>query len=381
MNTDDLYRRLQMEINKMPVAYNETASGTEIKLLKHLFTPQEAEIAINLNIMPETLDRIHKRIQKNGIIITGKELEDVLDNLVLKGAISGGRLFESKGKGKQYSLAQLVIGMFEYQADRLTPDFVEDFERYVKDQFHNDIFRTKTMQMRTIPISQSVTPDLHVEPYDDIKGYVRGLKDDIAVVKCVCRQATEVTGGACRHSDIRETCLMFGDPARFYIGKGGGRPITNTETLAILDRAEEAGFILQPQNAREPKFVCCCCVDCCHALKILKMHPRPAHLYISSYYVTIDPSRCTGCTTCVDRCGMGAIAIEDDIAVVDHDRCLGCGVCVTVCVNNAHHLHKKDKPYVPPKTHDDIYRKIMIERFGFAKTLKTMSRVLTGRKA
>ncbi|MCA1784386.1 MAG: 4Fe-4S dicluster domain-containing protein, partial [Desulfobacteraceae bacterium] len=45
---------------------------------------------------------------------------------------------------------------------------------------------------------------------------------------------------------------------------------------------------------------------------------------------------CTGCETCLDRCQMGAIAVDDkDIARVDLDRCIGCGLCVTVCPEEA----------------------------------------------
>ena len=58
----DLYYKLKQEINKMPIPYSETKSGVELRLLKHLFTPAEAEIALNLNILPETLDRIYKRV-------------------------------------------------------------------------------------------------------------------------------------------------------------------------------------------------------------------------------------------------------------------------------------------------------------------------------
>ncbi len=382
MNTHhNVYRKLQQEINKMPIAFSETTSGVELKLLQRLFTPTEAEIALNLNIMPESLDRIHKRVRKSGITITKADLEDVLDNLVRKGAIMGGRVFESKGKGKKYSLAQLVIGMFEFQVDRLNRGFVEDFEQYVNEQFHRDILRSKTKQMRTIPVSRAVTPDLRVEPYNDIKEYVRNLSDDIAVANCVCRQSADVIGNPCRHSQIRETCLMFSDAARFGIGRGAARPITKEEALVILDRAEEAGFILQPQNAREPQFVCCCCIDCCHALKVFKMHPQPSSLFISNYYVTINRSQCKGCKKCVDRCGMEAISMENKVAVINHDRCIGCGVCVAACVNDAHRTHKKDKTHIPPKTHDDMYKKIMIERFGLGSTLRTVSKVLTGRKA
>jgi hypothetical protein len=90
-------------------------------------------------------------VQKSGITITPKELEEMLDKLVNKGAIMGGRLFESKGKGKQYSLAQLAVGMFEFQAGRLTKDYVHDYEQYNREQFHKDFTGTKTLQIRTIP--------------------------------------------------------------------------------------------------------------------------------------------------------------------------------------------------------------------------------------
>lgn len=150
INQDDVYCKLREEVNKMPVPFPETASGVELKLLKHLFTPEEAQIALNLNILPETIGRIHKRVKKSGIEITQMELEEMLDNLVNKGAILGGGAFESKGKGKQYSLIQLAIGMFEFQVGRLTKEYVHDYEQYSKEQFHKDMFGTKTSQMRTI---------------------------------------------------------------------------------------------------------------------------------------------------------------------------------------------------------------------------------------
>ncbi len=379
INHDEVYRKLRREIDKMPVPFSETASGVELKLLKHLFTPAEAEIARHLNILPEAINRIHKRVRKSGFDISPEELEETLDRLVQKGAITGSYFLEAKGK--QYSLAQLAIGMFEFQIDRLTPEYARDFEQYVQEQFHKDIHGSKTQQMRTIPVSQSVTPDMRIAPYNDMKRYIAGLKDDIAVSNCVCRQSTDVTGGTCRHSEIRETCLTFSNAARYTIGRNIGRPITNDEALSILDRAEEAGFILQPQNSREPQFLCCCCIDCCHALKILKMHPKPAELLISNYCATIDPSKCTGCRKCIDRCAMDAISMKDRKAVVDRDRCIGCGVCFAVCPNNAHSLHLKEKTYVPPKNQNVLYQKIIVERQGILNTVKTVSRILIGKKA
>jgi len=380
-NQDDVYRKLREEINKMPIPFSETASGVELKLLKHLFMPAEAEIALNLNILPETISRIHKRVQKSGITITPKELEETLDNLVNKGAIMGGRAFESKGKGKQYSLVQLAVGMFEFQVNRLTKDYVHDFEQFTKEQFAKDMLGTKTLQMRTIPIGLAVTPEMRIEPYNDMKKYVAGIRNDIAVQNCVCRESADVIGVSSRHPELRETCLMFSDAARYSIGRGLGRPITNEEAINILNRAEEASFVLQPQNAREPQFICCCCVDCCHALKMVKMLPKPADLCGVIYYATIDPTKCKGCKKCIDNCGMAAISLKDKVAVVNLDRCIGCGACFAACKKEAHTLHKKEKTYVPPKNQDAMYQKIMVERYGLLGTLKTVARVVTGRKA
>ena len=51
--------------------------------------------------------------------------------------------------------------------------------------------------------------------------------------------------------------------------------------------------------------------------------------------VSIDVSRCTGCTMCLKRCPTEAIRIKDGHAIIDPDRCIDCGVCIRYCPNNA----------------------------------------------
>jgi electron transport complex protein RnfB len=51
--SDEPYIKLQEFLNKFPVGFPKTPSGVEIKILKKLFTEDEASIAINLTIRPQ----------------------------------------------------------------------------------------------------------------------------------------------------------------------------------------------------------------------------------------------------------------------------------------------------------------------------------------
>ncbi|GAH69773.1 unnamed protein product, partial [marine sediment metagenome] len=84
----DVYRRLQEHLNNMPVGFPATQSGVEIRVLKHLFTPEDAEVALHLKFQPEPLKKVYRRFKKSGITI--KELEQKLDEMYLKGFINRG---------------------------------------------------------------------------------------------------------------------------------------------------------------------------------------------------------------------------------------------------------------------------------------------------
>ncbi len=58
---------------------------------------------------------------------------------------------------------------------------------------------------------------------------------------------------------------------------------------------------------------------------------------MSSYIhsVSLDSSKCTGCTTCMKHCPTEAIRIRNGCAVIDADRCIDCGECIRNCQNHA----------------------------------------------
>ena len=56
-----------------------------------------------------------------------------------------------------------------------------------------------------------------------------------------------------------------------------------------------------------------------------------------THSVSIDPEKCTGCTTCLRRCPVEAIRIRDDRARIDPIKCIDCGECIRVCNHAAKH--------------------------------------------
>jgi ferredoxin len=68
---------------------------------------------------------------------------------------------------------------------------------------------------------------------------------------------------------------------------------------------------------------------------------------------------CKGWGTCVKRCPIDAVKVEDKLASINLARCIGCGLCVPTCTENAISLVKKSKETVPPATEEDYYDSIM----------------------
>lgn len=51
--------------------------------------------------------------------------------------------------------------------------------------------------------------------------------------------------------------------------------------------------------------------------------------------VTLDESKCVGCTNCIKRCPTEAIRVRDGKAVITSERCIDCGECIRICPHHA----------------------------------------------
>ena len=357
MQGEDLYRALQRHLDRMPVPYPATESGVELRILKQLFTPEEAQLALCLSAIPEPLGTIHRRVRSN---MSREQLREALQRMAEKGSIHK----VSDPKGPRYGKAPLVIGMYEAQVDRLTPELERDVRAYMEEAFAPAFLGPQTPQMRTVPVNKSIPVEHVVANYDDIRGFVQASPGPFAVIPCVCRQGRAVTGQPCKQTNEPRNCLMFGMAASAMTKNGIARPVSKEEMLGFLEQADRQGLVLQPQNTANPLFVCCCCGCCCGVLTGAKKRPRPAEFFQTDFLAVVEHDKCEVCGMCETRCQMDAIAADGEPPVVDEDRCIGCGLCVTTCPSGAMSLRKKERRPPPPKDTTALYTTLFKERYG-----------------
>ena len=334
----DVYEKLAKHLDNLPAGFPRTESGVEMRILRRVFTPEDAEFAMHLTLIPEEPRVIARRAK-----IPVEEAARRLEEMEKKGLIV---CIPQENKSPLYGASQFAVGFWEAQVNKLDPELVQNVEDYL-DTFMNQGFWRGVPQMRTIPVNKSISVQNEVMPYERAEELVRAHKK-FAVINCICRQEQHILGKGCDKPE--ESCLAFGVAAEHVVRTGRGRAISCEETLEILRRAENAGLVLQPANAKDPLFICTCCGCCCAVLRSLKRHPKPASLVSSPFVASLNADTCKGCGTCVKRCQMEAVRLDDTKAVLNLDRCIGCGLCVSTCPTSSLSLARKpeaQQPYVP----------------------------------
>ena len=335
----DVYERLARFLDDLPAGFPATDSGVGLRILRRLFTPEEAELALYLTLLAEPARVIARRAR-----IPVEEATQRLEEMERKGLMF---VYHRDGREPKYMATHFAVGIYEFQVNRLNPELVQDLEEF-KPAWFDQTGWGRAPQLRTVPVGESIDAQVEVMPYERAEALVRDQKR-FAVGPCICRQEAQIAGRGCDMP--METCLIMGSAATYYVHNGLGRTIDQAEALAILTRAEEAGLVLQPSNAQKAMNICTCCGCCCGILTNVKRHPRPASLVASPFVAALDAEACEGCGACELRCQMEAVYLASDgRASLDLDRCIGCGLCVPTCPTGALSLARKpraEQPFVP----------------------------------
>ncbi len=325
--SDVLYFKLRAFLDQFPLGFPQTPSGVEIKILKKLFTEEEAETALLLTPLPEEVSHIATRSGR----VTA-DLKRKLESMSKKGLI-----FRIRRKGKTlYNAAPFMIGLYEYSVKKIDHELAALYKEYYETGYLEEMGASNVPGFKVVPLEKTIAMNTALFPFHKLKEDIRAARK-ISVTDCVCRKEAHLNGEGCNHP--LETCLSFGVAAEYYIENGMGREVTAEEAIKIVEMADQAGLVHAGANARHLSNICNCCPCCCASMKGITKRGHVKHKYFNALFeAVIDEAACVGCEACIDRCPVGAITVAD-IAAVERKKCLGCGLCASTCPSDAINLH------------------------------------------
>ena len=350
--------RTIVKAGQLPMVVNETL----IELLKLILTVEQAEFISIFRKPSLSIDQIKEKTTLND-----EKLNEILNELMDNGIVIG---VPSKRTGIMvYRLLGYFPGVFEMQFMRgevgeKQKKLAHLFELLFKDlkEGTQKNYDTIVAQYKNFPpISRIVPVEERIEdvPVDKILPHEEASKivnkfDDIALVHCYCRHEKDLLQQSCKVTDERLNCFLLGKSAQFAIDHKFGDKISKEEAIKIINKASDEGLVhkafhihLNPELDEEA--ICNCCKCCCGNFSMFWNGSSPYHSF-TRYLAEVNDGDCIGCGTCVEKCPMEAIELEENIANINEDRCIGCGVCVHHCPEEAMNLKRTGnrEVFVPP---------------------------------
>ncbi|MGQ9683340.1 MAG: 4Fe-4S binding protein [Anaerolineae bacterium] len=331
----DPYRMLAQRLDQTPNGYPATASGVELRILAHLFAPEEAELASALTLTPEPAKAIAERL--------GRDAAEVYR--LLRGMAKRGLITVARQPGELvFALMPFVVGFYEMQAGRIDAALAALVEEYFQEAFPQ-LLAVEPALHRVIPVAEAVPAGVEIMPYECASALLDGAAA-WGVVDCICRAQQRLLGKGC--TAPMDVCLVMSATPGAFDRSPGIRALSREGAMGALRRAEEAGLVHSTSNTRgDIWYVCNCCTCCCGILRGIAEFGLQQSIARSAFCMQVDQAACTACESCLERCHFGALTVHD-VARVDAARCIGCGLCASVCPSKALSLERRpDAPDVP----------------------------------
>jgi len=366
VNADREYRLLQRTLNHKISGAPE--SPTLTKILKLLWSPEEAELARRLPSSPQPLEVLARKLG-----MPQDELGDKLTLMAQRGVVMD---LEFEGK-RYFSLPPVVIGFFEFTFMRARDDMpmaelARLFHEYMTDddRFSRAVFQGKTQFGRSLVHEEALPQGDHVEVLDwERASHIVLSASAVSVGLCQCRHKASHLGKTCEKPAL--ACLTFNYAAESVARCGHARPITTGEAMKILQECKEAGLVQTGDNVqRNVTYICNCCGCCCGMIDAIKRFDLRHAIVTSNWIREVDLSKCKGCGLCAKVCPVEAIQIAEEgegkqkrkWAVCDDSLCLGCGVCYPACKSGGIVMKPRAKRVFTPETVFDRTVAMAIER-------------------
>jgi len=331
--SDEVYYKLAKVLDTLPNGFPSTENGIEIKLLKRIFQPEDAELFCDLRLEFETAEQIADR--------TGRPLEGLEETLTAMW--EQGQLFGiNLGGVKLFKMVPWAFGIYEFQLPHMERELAEMCEEYGQ-VYGRQFFENSPQLMQVIPIEKEIQASHETLTYEKVSSIIENGQSFL-LNECICKKEQGLLDNPCDRP--LEVCLAIAPVPGVFDNPRIGRNISRDEAYKLLDKCEEDGLVHLTWNVESGHFfICNCCGCCCGVLRGINELGIPASKVVNAhYYAEIDPEECVACGTCADeRCQVNAIEEGEDAYRVIKEKCIGCGICVTTCPSEALSLIRKEK--------------------------------------
>jgi ferredoxin len=356
MKSGNVYEELGNVLSRVGGAIPVIPNDEFYLLIKDLVDKDEAALAIQLPDEPVCAQALAEKLGRPVDTVTS-QLESMTNKGFLHAKKNDAGVYE-------YRILPLLPGIFEaqfYRGTKRKRDYqvAQRFKNYfdvlgkLRDSLPEPPPPPSTSYFRVLPVEEEVVAGTKVLPYAKLSKYVENTKA-IAVGTCFCRHYASLLDENDRCGAPHDNCMALGDAAIFVAERHNGRLVEKDEALRVLKQAEEEGLVHCSANTSEELvFICNCCSCHCGILRMAKEISPASAVLTSGYHATVDPDLCTACETCVERCPVSAVSI-DDVASVDDLQCIGCALCVSTCPSEAMTLAVRPDNVTPPKKLGDL---------------------------
>ncbi len=339
------YRKLAQRLDSLPNGFPPTPDGVELRMLARLFTPEEADLAGQLRLTPETAEQIAARLGADA-----QALRQQLKGMARRGLIAAERLENDLG----FKLMPFVVGIYEMQVSRMDAELARLFEEYYQKAF-GQVLAPAPAVHRVIPVSESIPIGMEIRPYESAAEIVAAAQA-WGVTECICRKQKALIGEPCAHP--LEVCLVLHEKPGAFDRSSSVRALTQQQALDVLRQAAQVGLVHSVTNTqRGTWYICNCCTCSCGILRGMAELGIANVVARSAFVNQVDTERCIACDACTPYCQFGALTLAG-VAQVDAQRCVGCGVCITACPEGALSLVRRpETAIVPPPVNERDWMK------------------------
>jgi len=326
----DVYDDLAKMIDEGDVV-GQPITPAFLRLLRLQFTPDEAELAINIGMTGGTLDELSEKIgmDKN-------KLGDKLMAMADKGTV----IYDPADKDPVYRTVGMTVGgltetgpwagiRFPFSAE-----LIKTVHQVMIEHCEGKLAELG-MAYTPVWVGMAALPE-DVQPSENLAEAVKEA-GHWSVSLCPCRVSRALVDpeNTCDH--LYETCVHTGALSRWAVKHNMARELSHDELVDLLKKTNEDGLVHTINLLGQ---ICNCCEECCG---IFRTHKMGAPTFIPSPFAAqADPEACTACETCSERCPVKAITVVES-ASVDPNVCIGCGVCVPACPADAMGLKRRSE--------------------------------------